>query len=209
MNIDENEEVYKNAFENYEISNLGNVRRKLLNGNYQILKCSINNRGYKYFQINRQGKRKNFHIHVLLALAFLGENNGNQVIDHIDRNKLNNCPSNLRYCSQKENCMNQKRYVHEIKETDLVLRKSLIAKRYVKLNRDKVLQNKREYYIKNKDRINNMYKNERYNINCSICKNDRLVTRSRYNVIKKIGTENNKCLLCSAKINLTYSKCLK
>lgn len=39
------EEEYKTCFENYEISNLGNVRRKLKNGEYRNIKGSILNRG--------------------------------------------------------------------------------------------------------------------------------------------------------------------
>ncbi len=38
-------EEFKNCAYDYEISNFGNVRRKLLNGNYKYVNGSINNRG--------------------------------------------------------------------------------------------------------------------------------------------------------------------
>ncbi len=39
----------------YEISNFGNCRRKLLNGNYRVIKGSLLNRGpYKYVQVRRK-----------------------------------------------------------------------------------------------------------------------------------------------------------
>ena len=61
-------EIYKKVYLNYEISNLGNCRRLLLNGKYLKIKGSILNRGYKYFQQNRQGKRKNFLFHQVKVL---------------------------------------------------------------------------------------------------------------------------------------------
>ena len=52
-------ETYKIIFENYEISNLGNVRRKMNNGESKTINGSIMNGGYKYFQVLRDGKRIN------------------------------------------------------------------------------------------------------------------------------------------------------
>lgn len=45
-------------------------------------------------------------VHRLVALAFLGERPEGMVIDHIDRDKMNNHISNLRYCTQSENNKN-------------------------------------------------------------------------------------------------------
>jgi len=196
------EEIWRNCLENYEISNLGNVRRKLLNDNYKVIKCSIQNRGYKYFQTNRANKRTNYLIHHLVARHFIGERPENQVIDHIDRNKLNNNVSNLRYCTQKKNCENQDKYIADIEETDPVKRNKLVCKRYVDNNRDSVLKQKREYYKINKDKMLKKYKDDQFNIICSLCKAERFVGRCSYNRIKRGGIDANLCRTCSCKINL-------
>ena len=99
------EEVWKPVIEKYKISNLGNVSK-----NDVIIKGSITNRGYKYFQLQRDGKRINFLYHQLVAKEFIGERPLNYDIDHINRNKLDNRLENLRYVSHKENMKNQDRY---------------------------------------------------------------------------------------------------
>jgi len=58
-----------------------------------------NDRGYLFVTI----KRKRFRVHRLIARAFLGvEPRGHQV-DHIDGDRSNNVPSNLRYVTQEQN----------------------------------------------------------------------------------------------------------
>jgi hypothetical protein len=123
-------EIYKNCFDNYEISNFGNVRRKLLCGGYKNIVGSLLNSGdgYKYFQVQREGKRINFLFHHLVAKHFIGERPDGMVIDHIDRNSLNNHIDNLRYCSQKENTQNSKKYRDDIIETDPIIRRNILSR---------------------------------------------------------------------------------
>lgn len=75
-------------------------------GGYKDVKGSILHGGYKYFQIQRDKKRINKLFHHLVAEYFIGLRPDGLVIDHIDRNKLNNSVTNLRYVTQKENCNN-------------------------------------------------------------------------------------------------------
>jgi hypothetical protein len=112
-------EEYRRCYEDYEISNFGNCRRLLKNGNYREVKGSIltTGGGYKYVQINRENKRINLLFHHLVANVFIGERPADMVIDHIDRNPRNNNISNLRYISQLENCRNTERYRTDLKET--------------------------------------------------------------------------------------------
>lgn len=122
------EEEYRVCVENYEVSNLGNCRRKLPNGEYTVIKGSIMNRGYLYFQLQREGKRINYLIHQQVAYQFLGERPDGLVIDHRDRNKLNNCVENLRYITQDENLKNQDRYRSDILTTDIRERRKILSR---------------------------------------------------------------------------------
>ena len=105
-------EEFKVVFENYEVSNFGNLRKKLKNGKYKEIKGSILNRGYRYFQTNRDNKRTNYLVHHLVAKAFLGERPEGKVIDHIDRNPLNNNVDNLRWVTFQQNQLNTKDTKH-------------------------------------------------------------------------------------------------
>lgn len=84
----------------------GNIRsycgRKVAPGT--VLKTTM---GYgKYRSVNVcdiHGKRLGRFVHELVAEAFLGPRPKGLVIDHIDGNRFNNAPSNLRYCTMKQN----------------------------------------------------------------------------------------------------------
>jgi hypothetical protein len=125
-------EEYRKCFEDYEISNFGNCRI-----NNKEIKGSINNRGYRYFQVQREGKRNNFLFHHMVAYKFLGDRPDNLVIDHIDRNKLNNHVSNLRYISFNDNLKNCDRYRNDILETNKKKRDNEMRRGYY---RDKLLK---------------------------------------------------------------------
>jgi hypothetical protein len=136
-------EEWKQCIEAYEVSNKGNIRKKLWNGEYININGSIMNRGYKYFQLQRDGKRINYLVHQEVARLFIGERPEGLVIDNIDRNKLNNEPSNLRYITQKENTFNNDR-VHQHIPQDTPNRHSMICKEYRKLNIEKINLRKKE-----------------------------------------------------------------
>jgi len=125
-------EEWKTIVENYKVSNFGNCRK-----DDKVINCSINNRGYKYFQLQREGKRINYLIHQEVAKLFIGERPNKFDTDHIDRNKLNNNVYNLRYITHKENGRNTDRYREDILETDLILRKKIFSAEYNK----KICQN--------------------------------------------------------------------
>ena len=101
------QEIWKPVagFENYEVSNLGRV--KSLNyshtGKEKILKPFKRKDGYLQVILCRNGKVKKFSVHRLVATAFIPNPYGFEQVNHKDENKINNCVSNLEFCTPKYN----------------------------------------------------------------------------------------------------------
>jgi hypothetical protein len=71
-----------------------------------FMKPAVNRNGYEYVGLRKNGKTKNVFIHRLVVIVLKGEEipEGYEV-DHIDRNKRNNSPTNLRVLSHRENTL--------------------------------------------------------------------------------------------------------
>ena len=97
-------EIYKvvDGYNNYEISNMGNVRNKKTGF---ILKHSLR-KGYYSVGFSNDGNKKGFLVHRLITLHFIPNPHNKQLVDHIDRNPLNNSINNLRWATPSENNMN-------------------------------------------------------------------------------------------------------
>ena len=76
--------------------------RLTLGGGCGIIKQRIDNEGYYSAVLNHQSYR----VHWLYYNTFIGDSTG-MLIDHIDRNRLNNDPSNLRLVNPKESIHNR------------------------------------------------------------------------------------------------------
>lgn len=82
----------------YQVSNLGRVK-SIKNGRNRLLKPALISSGY--YQVQLQNRR--FLIHRLVAEAFIKAIPEGYVVDHIDRNKLNNNVDNLRIITRAKN----------------------------------------------------------------------------------------------------------
>lgn len=132
------------GFENYEINENGEIKNK--KGIY--LKQSVGKNGYKYVALCKKSKHYTFNVHRLLAIHFLEKTEGKNTVDHIDRNRLNNDLSNLRWVNNKENANNSK---------NVLERKGCICETKEKY-KEKIYTYYRLYYYKNNNKKSKRFK---------------------------------------------------
>ena len=92
------------GYTNYQISICGQVKNITTN---KILKNSKSNTGYFVVTLSKDNQDKKYLIHRLVALNFIPNINKSKYVDHIDSDRLNNTISNLRWCTNQENCFNR------------------------------------------------------------------------------------------------------
>ena len=91
----------------------------VINKHGRELKNWIGTHGYKRIGLRKDGKQKHFRLHRLLAIHFIVNTRPGIAItvDHIDRDKLNNSLSNLRWATIEE--QNANRYLIPISKGGL------------------------------------------------------------------------------------------
>ena len=108
----------------YQVSNLGEVRSlnyKGFTGNIHNLKLILRKDGYLQVNLSKNGKKKNYRVHRLVAETFIENPNNLIIVNHKDLNRSNNLFTNLEWVTQKEN-MNYSLTVEK--------RKQLIEEKY-------------------------------------------------------------------------------
>ena len=89
----------------YSIDSEGTVW-SLKYGKMKKLKATCNGNGYMRLNLSKDGKIKKYYIHRLLAEAYLPDFCEDLQVDHIDRDRTNNCISNLRMVTHQQNMFN-------------------------------------------------------------------------------------------------------
>ena len=109
------EEIWKDiiGYEGiYQISSFGRVRssykrggskRYYISNDFVLLKNVIRNNGYCFVTLRKNGCVKQCSVHRLVCNAFIPNPLNNEDINHKDGDKLNNCVTNLEWCTRQYN----------------------------------------------------------------------------------------------------------
>jgi hypothetical protein len=67
------------------------------------LKQGVHSKGYKTVSLTKDGVTKTVFVHRIVADAFIPNESGLPMLNHIDEDKTNNLPENLEWCDAKYN----------------------------------------------------------------------------------------------------------
>ena len=86
----------------YKISNLGRTKRIRIMSE-KIIKPWVSRTGYWQVGLHKNGKKKNYNLHRLLAIVFLPNPNCLKQVNHKDGDKINCSLENLEWCTASQN----------------------------------------------------------------------------------------------------------
>lgn len=90
--------------DDYEVSNLGRVRRRSTGGQeLRYVLVSANQAGYLRLNLRNKRRAINVYLHRLVAMAFIGPVPEGKEVNHIDHNRASPRASNLEYVTHLEN----------------------------------------------------------------------------------------------------------
>lgn len=102
----------------YKINKLGDIWSCYFN---KIMIPHISEDGYQKINFKKEAHTYKRSIHRLLAIQYIENSNPEEYneVDHIDRNKLNNELTNLRWCSRTMNANNKSNCLSNLNEEEL------------------------------------------------------------------------------------------
>lgn len=104
--MNEEKEIWRDLkdFEDYQVSNMGRIKRIHKNGKETVLKGFDNGLGYLQVCLKiRKNEYKNYYIHRLVAQTFIPNHENKPQVNHINEDKTDNRVENLEWVTAKEN----------------------------------------------------------------------------------------------------------
>lgn len=108
------------GWDNYQVSDLGNVRNKITG---RILSKKLNSNDYHLVSLWKNNKEKKFLLHRLVALSFpdiCGEWYEGAEVDHIDTDRHNNVATNLKWVRDRKENLNNPLTKEKLENRNLV-----------------------------------------------------------------------------------------
>jgi HNH endonuclease/NUMOD4 motif len=105
------EEWKDSSHENYEVSNQGRVRNRSTG---RIMKPYLDPHGYYSLRLCNNKVYTKKYLHRLIAEAFIENPENLKVVDHINRDRVDNRLENLRWASYTGNMLNTSRHEQEM-----------------------------------------------------------------------------------------------
>ena len=99
----------------YQISSLGRIRKIKT---HKIMAQHAYTNDYLHFRAFKNGTRRHYDVHPLVAHYFISPRPPYMLVDHIDRNKQNNAVSNLRYVTRSFNALHSKLWKNKIENSN-------------------------------------------------------------------------------------------
>tara|TARA_R110000822_G_scaffold58573_1_gene146483 strand:+ start:105 stop:647 length:543 start_codon:yes stop_codon:yes gene_type:complete len=102
-----NQDLVDFGYPNYKF----NIKTNKVYSEYKniYMTCKLNDKGYYRCHIQVNKKQKSLYLHrIIFQVNNPTINIDNLIIDHIDRNPLNNNLDNLRIATKAQNCQNRK-----------------------------------------------------------------------------------------------------
>lgn len=133
------EEIWKvvPGYSRYEASNLGRIRR--LSDGCVIKPLLSGIPQYYYVNATPDGGKNNIRrVHILVAKAFIDNPENLPVVDHINRDKLDNRVNNLRWVTRSGNGRNQENNIYVDYENSKVLLVELVENLFGKQDDQKI-----------------------------------------------------------------------
>lgn len=72
--------------------------------NNRFIKSFLRKNGYMQVLLVKDGTKKSWKVHRLVALTYLPNPNNYPEVNHKDENRINNCVDNLEWCPHDYNC---------------------------------------------------------------------------------------------------------
>lgn len=120
----------------YQVSDFGRVKslNYLRTGTSQLLKPGKNDTGRLIVALYNNGVVKNYQVHILVALAFIGERPKGYDVCHSNGKHQDNRLVNLSYDTKTQNCIDMYRYGGKSPSGKLSLLEVLFIRRLYETN---------------------------------------------------------------------------